>query len=86
MVGGDVARPTSIAQEDSPNDIPVEIQGVIYIYNPPNQEKLSTGTASAGQASAPAGVAAPAPVGPLSPPPVAPAAAPAALPAAGPRP
>jgi hypothetical protein len=27
-------------------DIPVEIYGVIYIYNPPDRDKLGTGTAS----------------------------------------
>ena len=28
------------------NDLPVEVYGVIYIYIPPDREKLGTGTAS----------------------------------------
>jgi hypothetical protein len=32
--------------EISPYDVPVEIYGVIYIYNPPDRAKLGTGAAS----------------------------------------
>ena len=34
------------------DDLPVEIKGVIYIYNPPDSEKLGTGAVAAGQPSA----------------------------------
>jgi hypothetical protein len=33
-------------QETGPYDVPVEIQGIIYIYNPPDREKFGTGAAS----------------------------------------
>ena len=44
--------------------MPVEIYGVIYIYNPPDREKLGTGAASAekpAEAAAPAAPAQPPP-------------------------
>jgi hypothetical protein len=34
----------SDSQEVSPYDIPIEIQGIIYIYNPPDKQKLGTGS------------------------------------------
>lgn len=48
-VGGAPAVQPSGNQKEggNPIDIPVEIQGVIYIYNPPDIERLGTGTASA---------------------------------------
>jgi hypothetical protein len=33
----------AVAWEKSPMDIPIEIQGIICIYNPPNKDKLGTG-------------------------------------------
>jgi len=82
--GGGGVRPTGDKDEGGPYDIPVEIQGVIYIYNPPDIERLGTGTASVEKpagAAAPAAPAVPAPVPPVAAP-VAPApAAPAKLPA-----
>ena len=38
-------------------DIPVEIQGIIYIYNPPDLNTLGTGTAAEKPAETPAGAA-----------------------------
>ena len=62
------------SQEAGQYDMPVEIHGVIYIYNPPDREKLGTGAAAAG--APPAGVPAAAPgTPPIGP---APAAAPPA--------
>lgn len=43
--GGNTAAADS--QEANQTDVPVEIYGVIYIYNPPNRELLGTGAASA---------------------------------------
>ena len=40
-------------EEENPYDIPVEIVGIIYIYNPPDRTKLGTGAAAA-RAAAPA--------------------------------
>jgi hypothetical protein len=40
-------------QETGPFDFPVEIQAVIYIYNPPDREKLGTGAAAAENPPAP---------------------------------
>lgn len=37
-----------------PYDFPVEILGIIYIYEPPDETKLGTGTASTGEAAQPA--------------------------------
>jgi hypothetical protein len=61
-------------QEAGQYDMPVEILGVIYIYNPPDREKLGTGAAAAGTppAGAPAATPGTPPIGP------APAAAPPA--------
>lgn len=68
-------------------DVPVEILGIIYIFNPPNRSKLGTGAASLATASgAQPGEAAPSvpaePSGPAPSPqvPAAPPAAPAATP------
>jgi hypothetical protein len=36
--------------------VPVEISGIIYIYNPPDTAKLGSGEAPADGAAAPAGV------------------------------
>jgi len=42
-----------------PYDVPVEIQGIIYIYNPPDVNALGTGTAAeAAPGAAPAADAA----------------------------
>lgn len=62
------------SQEAGQYDMPVEIHGVIYIYNPPDREKLGTGAAAAGTppAGAPAATPGTPPIGP------APAAAPPA--------
>ena len=62
------------SQEAGQYDMPVEIYGVIYIYNPPDREKLGTGAAAAGTlpAGAPAATLGTPPIGP------APAAAPPA--------
>jgi hypothetical protein len=52
-------------------DVPVDIFAIIYIYNPPDQEKLGTGTASANNptdAAPAADPAAPAPAKPTTPP------------------
>ena len=46
--GGDRAMRTATDKQESGTfDVPVEIYGVIYIYNPPDREKLGTGAASA---------------------------------------
>ncbi len=38
---------SGVAQETaSPNDVEIEIRGIIYIYNPPDLEKLATGAVS----------------------------------------
>lgn len=62
-------------------DVPVEILGIIYIFNPPNRSKLGTGAATLATASGvqPAEAASSAPVVPTGPAP--PAQAPAAVPA-----
>ncbi|MBN1910428.1 MAG: hypothetical protein JW818_11860 [Pirellulales bacterium] len=62
-------------------DVPIDIEGIIYIYNPPDLAKVGTGTASeegAGQAATPPETPAP-PVGNGNPAP-APGAVPPALP------
>jgi hypothetical protein len=65
-------------QENTAYDIPVEIHAVIYIYLPPDFEKLGTGAAAAGPEAAPvAGT-------PAAAPPVAPPAAPPATPSPSP--
>ena len=60
--------------------LPIEVDGIIYIYNPPDMKKLGTGTTGVGQSeTAPAGgpaavpAAAAPPAAPPSPPPVLPA-------------
>ncbi len=65
------AGPGNPPQEAGRFDIPVEIFATIYIYNPPDREKLGTGTAAA---APPAGGAVPA--APAGQPPAAPAAQP----------
>ncbi len=47
-------------------DIPVEIQGIVYIYNPPDLNTLGTGTAAEKPAETPAGGAAAAEAGALA--------------------
>jgi hypothetical protein len=69
--------------------VPVEVQGIIYIYNPPDRQNLGKGTA--GGAVAPSGgpAAGPAiPVGPVTAPPgpAIPGPKPAIVPAPGPAP
>ena len=46
--GGNLPTTLSAAggAETGPMDLPVEIQGFIYIYNPPDRDKLGTGTAA----------------------------------------
>ena len=69
-------------EEANPNDIPVEIVGVIYIYNPPDLAKLGTGAASEKAEEAATGEP-PAPTGtPGTTPAAAPPAEPPATPAA----
>ena len=48
---GGMGRRGAVRALDAPteagiNDLPVEIYGVIYIYNPPDRKKLGTGAAS----------------------------------------
>lgn len=43
---GGAVRTLGAPTDAGVNDIPVEIYGVIYIYNPPDREKLGTGAAS----------------------------------------
>jgi hypothetical protein len=50
------------------HDVPVEILAVIYIYNPPDREKLGTGTAAADGSAKAAGVVDPAAAKPVTPP------------------
>jgi hypothetical protein len=50
---GGGAQGDSGAQAIGPFDVPVEILGLIYIYNPPDREKLGTGAAAAEEAAAP---------------------------------
>jgi len=52
-------------------DLPVEIQGIIYIFNPPDIEKLGTGSAADKPGAAPGSV----PAAPPAPPPMTPPAA-----------
>jgi hypothetical protein len=33
-------------QEDNPKDVPIEIEGIVYIYSPPDKAKLGTGAGS----------------------------------------
>lgn len=64
--GQGAARPTGDNQETGPFDIPVEIHGVIYIYNPPVRQQLGTGAASAekpAEATVPGGSPPAAPAG-----------------------
>jgi hypothetical protein len=83
--------------EVSQKDIPIEVQGIVYIFNRPQREKVGTGTADEQEAppdlaptAAPApGTPPPAPPAGIAPPPtppgaVTPPATPAAEPAAGP--
>lgn len=70
---------TAAEDESSPFDVPIEIQGIIYIYNPPDLAKLGTGTAGEKPPAAAPTPAAPAAAPPEAPVPVAPAT-PAAAP------
>jgi len=76
----------TVAAADS-KDIPVEIQGVIQIFNYPNREKLGTGSAGEGPAETVMPIKAP-PQGPTAPPAAGPAAPaptePSGTPAQGP--
>lgn len=45
-----------LAESGGSYDVPVEISGIIYIYNPPDTAKLGSGEAPADGAAAPAGV------------------------------
>jgi hypothetical protein len=64
--------------------VPVEVQGIIYIYNPPDRQNLGKGTA--GGAVAPSSPAATGPATAPSPGPATPAPKPATVPAPGPAP
>jgi len=55
-------------REISPYDAPVDIRGVIYIFNPPDRKKLGTGHASQAK-PAEAAASASVPGGPVAPPP-----------------
>lgn len=68
MGGGIASSAGSPPQEIGQFDMPVEIHAIIYIYNPPDREKLGTGAASTVQPAGAANPAAPAGL----PPPVAP--------------
>ena len=46
MGGGNAVRTLDAPTEAGTHDVPVEIYGLISIYNPPNREKLGTGAAS----------------------------------------
>jgi hypothetical protein len=57
------------SQELGPEDVPVEIYGVIYIFNPPNREKFGVGAAPARSPTVPpADMPGARPSSPLSPP------------------
>ena len=60
MGGGIAPGAGSPPQETGQFDMPVEIHAVIYIYNPPDREKLGTGAASTAQPAGAANPAAPA--------------------------
>jgi hypothetical protein len=47
-------------EQQTSYDIPIEIQGIIYIFNPPDREKLGAGTAGEGLPAEPATSPAPA--------------------------
>ncbi len=76
-VGGP-ARQLGDKEEATPFDMPVEVHGVIYIYNPPDRQKVGTGAAS-GEKSAEAGADSSKPAAP-------PADKPAASPEQPPKP
>ncbi len=95
--GGSSTRMLGPAAEGDygPFDVPLEIAGIIYIYNPPDRDKLGTGAAAEKPAEAAPPVekpaapavekpAAPAVEKPAAPPAVQPAAPPAKKPAAPP--
>jgi hypothetical protein len=84
--GGTTSRPAGEKEELGQFDMPVQIQGVIYIYNPPDREKLGTGTASAEKPAETATPAAPEPAAPATSPaaPASPTGTPAKVPAASP--
>jgi hypothetical protein len=81
-MGGYADADDLAADERDPLDLPVEIDGIIYIFNVPKKEKLGTGTVAttaAAAATAPAAVKTPAATGAT---PAAAPAAPSAKPAA----
>jgi hypothetical protein len=51
-MGGSADDQLTVDERD-PLDLPVEIDGIIYIFNVPKREKLGTGTVAAAAASAP---------------------------------
>ena len=66
-------------------DIPIEIQGIIYVFNPPDREKLGTGSAGEEAPMPPSGAPAMPPSGaPAMPPAAAPGMPPAGAPAVPP--
>jgi hypothetical protein len=76
MLPGEFRRPSppesggGQSQELGSDDVPVEIYAVIYIFNPPDREKLGVGTASAkNPAEPPAGAPPGSPPGSPLPPP-----------------
>ena len=74
-LGGGGAGAGTLAEDVGPFDLSVEIEAIIYIYNPPDQKNLDTGAAAVSANSAP-----PAAPGVASTPSPAAAAAPAAPP------
>jgi hypothetical protein len=93
VAAGEHPRPTNQSSSEPVDSgyIPIEVRGIIYIYNPPDLSKLGTGGTGAGKAAPGAPAVAPPPTAP--PPPAAPAtlpptappgATPPALPAAMP--
>jgi hypothetical protein len=97
-IGGYAETDQLAPDERDPLDLPVEIDGIIYIFNVPKKEKLGTGTVAAAAAAAATpsataaapGAAAATPAVPATAPaaprvvPVAPGAAPGATPTPGP--
>jgi hypothetical protein len=73
-------------EQANPQEVPVEIVGIIYIYNPPDLAKVGTGTAKDETTTMPGATgtpdAAPGTTVPGTPPAAAPAAVPATTPPA----
>ena len=74
--GFGMGRRSDQTEEVNPQEVSVEIVGIIYIYNPPDPEKVGTGTAREDDQAMPGAPTAPAAPGTTT----APAAPPAAVP------